>query len=67
MDFAGIGVALANHGHPEYWGDMERLARNHLAESQVRAAGWLGVEADRRIRSSSPGGILRAGGGRLGS
>jgi hypothetical protein len=41
MDFAGIGVTLANHGHPEYWGDMERLARNHLVESQVRDVSWL--------------------------
>jgi hypothetical protein len=41
MDFAGIGATLANHGHPEYWGDMERLARNHYAESQVRDASWL--------------------------
>ena len=40
-DFAGIGVTLANHGHPEYWGDMERLARNHYVESQVRDASWL--------------------------
>ena len=38
MDFAGVGVTLANHGHPEYWGDMERLARNHYVESQVREA-----------------------------
>jgi hypothetical protein len=41
MDFVGIGVTLANHGHPEYWGDMERLARNHYVESQVRDASWL--------------------------
>lgn len=41
MDFAGVGVTLANHGHPEYWGDMERLARNHYVESQVRDASWL--------------------------
>ena len=41
MDFAGIGVTLANHGHPEYWDDMERLARNHYVESQVRDASWL--------------------------
>ncbi|MEN6311893.1 MAG: hypothetical protein ABFD80_10200 [Acidobacteriota bacterium] len=42
MDFAGIGVTLANHGHPEYWADMERLARNHYVESQVRdASSWL--------------------------
>ena len=41
MDFAGIGVTLANHGHPEYWADMERLARNHYVESQVREVSWL--------------------------
>ena len=41
MDYAGVGVTLANHGHPEYWGDMERLARNHYAESQVHDASWL--------------------------
>lgn len=42
MDFAGVGVTLANHGQPEYWGDMERLARNHYVESQVRDVSWLG-------------------------
>jgi hypothetical protein len=41
MDYAGIGVTLADHGHPEYWSDMERLARNHYAESQVRDIAWL--------------------------
>jgi hypothetical protein len=41
MDYAGVGVTLANHGHAEYWGDMERLARNHLVESQVTDASWL--------------------------
>lgn len=41
MDYAGVGVTLANHGHPEYWGDMERLARNHYVESQVHDATWL--------------------------
>jgi hypothetical protein len=41
MDYAGIGVTLANHGHPEYWADMERLARNQYAESQVRDVSWL--------------------------
>lgn len=47
MDFAGIGVTLANHGHAEYWGDMERLARNHLAESQVLDVSWLRSTGDR--------------------
>jgi hypothetical protein len=47
MDYAGIGVTLANHGHPEYWGDMERLARNHYAESQVRDVSWLRSDSAR--------------------
>jgi len=47
MDFAGVGVTLANHGHPEYWGDMERLARNHYVESQVRDASWLESDSAR--------------------
>ena len=47
MDFAGIGVTLANHGHPEYWGDMERLARNQYVESQVRDASWLASDSAR--------------------
>lgn len=47
MDFAGIGVTLANHGHPEYWGDMERLARNHYAESQVGDSSWLESDSSR--------------------
>ena len=41
MDYAGLAVTLANHGHPEYWGDVERLARNHLIESQVNDLSWL--------------------------
>jgi len=46
MDYAGLGVTLANHGHPEYWGDMERLMRNHLVESQLRDTAWLGAGLD---------------------
>ncbi len=41
MDYAGLGVTLANHGHPEYWGDMERLARTQYAESQLVDTSWL--------------------------
>jgi hypothetical protein len=47
MDFAGLGVTLANHGHEEYWGDMERLLRNHLLESQLRDTAWLGAGDER--------------------
>jgi hypothetical protein len=32
---------LANNGHPEYWGDVERMVRNQLVESQVTDASWL--------------------------
>ncbi|HEX9971958.1 MAG TPA: hypothetical protein VGD14_07810 [bacterium] len=41
MDYVGLAVTLANHGHPEYWGDVERIVRNHLIESQVKDASWL--------------------------
>ena len=41
MDFLGLAVTLANNGHPEYWGDVERLARNQLVESQVADTSWL--------------------------
>ncbi len=47
MDYAGLGVTLANHGHPEYWADMERLARNQYAESQLADASWLQGDDDR--------------------
>jgi len=41
MDFLGLAVTLANNGHPEYWGDVERMVRNHLVESQIVDASWL--------------------------
>jgi len=41
MDFLGLAVTLANNGHPEYWGDVERMVRNQLVESQVRDVSWL--------------------------
>ncbi len=41
MDYLGLAVTLANHGYPEYWGEVERTVRNHLIESQVRDASWL--------------------------
>ncbi|MHB8862442.1 MAG: hypothetical protein ACYC6N_08560 [Pirellulaceae bacterium] len=48
MDFVGLAVSLANNGHPEYWGDVERMVRNQLLESQVRDVSWLtpGNQAD---------------------
>jgi hypothetical protein len=41
MDFIGLAATLANHGHPEYWDDVERAARNQLIESQLADASWL--------------------------
>ena len=41
MDFVGLAATLANNGHPEYWGDVERMVRNHLVESQVVDGSWL--------------------------
>lgn len=41
MDYVGLGATLANHGHPEYWGDVERIFRNQLIESQVTDGSWL--------------------------
>ena len=41
MDFMGLAVTLANNGHPEYWGDVERMVRNQMVESQVTDVSWL--------------------------
>ena len=41
MDFVALATSLANNGHPEYWGDIERMLRNQLAESQAVDASWL--------------------------
>ena len=40
-DFVALATSLANKGHPEYWGDVERMLRNQLAESQVVDGSWL--------------------------
>ena len=41
MDYIGLAVTLANHGHPEYWGDVERVVRNQLIESQAHNLSWM--------------------------
>jgi hypothetical protein len=47
MDFLGLAATLANHGHPEYWGDVERMLRNQMIESQFAGAttAWLHAAA----------------------
>jgi hypothetical protein len=47
MDYLGLAVTLANHGYPEYWGEVERTVRNHLIESQVQDASWLRCDASK--------------------
>ncbi|NLX06519.1 MAG: hypothetical protein GXY33_15375 [Phycisphaerae bacterium] len=47
MDYLALMVTLANHGHPEYWSDVERLVRNHLVESQVADGAWLDSDCSR--------------------
>jgi len=41
MDYLGLAITLANHGHAEYWDDVERITRNQLVESQVSDGSWL--------------------------
>lgn len=48
MDYIGLAVTLANHGHPEYWGDVERVVRNQLIESQLVDGSWLTSDPSRQ-------------------
>ena len=47
MDYIGLAITLANHGHPEYWGDVERVVRNQLIENQAHNLTWLKDASDR--------------------
>jgi hypothetical protein len=47
MDYLGLAVTLANAGHREYWGDVERMVRNHLIESQAADLSWLKIDSTR--------------------
>jgi len=47
MDYIGLAVTLANHGHPEYWGEVERVLRNQLIENQAHNLAWLKDGSDR--------------------
>jgi hypothetical protein len=48
MDYIGLGVTLANGGHPEYWDRIERTVRNHLVESQISDVSWLKSDSSKR-------------------
>jgi len=41
MDYLSTVVTLANHGHPEYWSDAEKIARNYMIENQATDCSWL--------------------------
>lgn len=47
MDFMGLTITLANHGHPEYYDIAEKLLRNHLVESQLTDGSWLGCDTSK--------------------
>jgi hypothetical protein len=41
MDYLDVGLLLARHVDEKYWDVVEKAARNHLVEAQVRDASWL--------------------------
>lgn len=41
MDYLDAAIRLARAGHHELWDLIERVTRNHLAESQVQDPTWL--------------------------
>ena len=47
MDYVGLAVSLANAGYVEYWGEVERVVRNQLTESQAHDLDWLTVDDQR--------------------
>ncbi|MEK6572016.1 MAG: hypothetical protein AABZ61_11635, partial [Bacteroidota bacterium] len=47
LDYITLAITLANHGHPEYWGDVERVARNQLIENQLSDGTWLKSDSTR--------------------
>ncbi len=40
-DMIDGGILLTRAGYPEYWNVVERTARNHLIESQLRDIDWI--------------------------
>src|SRR5205085_12310260 len=45
-DTLNLAILLAGEGHPEYWDDVERYARNQLLQNQFGAAeAVLGADA----------------------
>ena len=47
MDWLGLAASMALAGCDELWGEIERMVRNHLVESQVADTSWLAAEPAR--------------------
>ncbi len=41
VDMLEMAVILSENGYPEYWDTAEKIARNHLVESQLTDIGWV--------------------------
>jgi hypothetical protein len=57
MDYLDAALLLARHVDPSYYDVVEKAARNHLWESQIRDAAWLGAagsDEDGVIRTDLP-------------
>jgi len=46
MDYLDVALLLARHVDESYWDLIEKAARNHLWESQIRDASWLSESPD---------------------
>jgi hypothetical protein len=46
MDYLDAAILIARHLDAGWWDVVEKTTRNHLWESQVRDASWLGSEGD---------------------
>jgi hypothetical protein len=55
MDYLDVALLLARHVDPAYYEVVEKTARNHLWESLVRDANWLG-----QVSGTDEEGIIRS-------
>jgi hypothetical protein len=57
MDYLDVALLLARYVDERYWDVVEKTARNHLVESQVREASWLAEEPAKPDED----GVIRSG------
>jgi len=55
MDYLDLALLLSRHVDGKYWDIVEKAARNHLIESQIRDTSWLAENPD----SADEDGIIR--------